>query len=136
MELGPISWYFLLIKVLIPKKQSLSLDSLSSILYMVLWLNVWNKELFTLRNFFGVTKKFLKVKFDCNIYTCDPYLWHLIVCKYLLMVTLEFDNSKEYECKRPYFWESYNSLLIHKNIQRLKTYLSNSYKTFNICTVC
>ena len=33
---------------------------------MVLWLNVWNKELLTLKNFFVVTKKFLKAKFDCN----------------------------------------------------------------------
>ena len=33
---------------------------------MVLWLNVWNKELLTLRNFFVVNKKFLKAKFDCT----------------------------------------------------------------------
>ena len=32
---------------------------------MVLCLNVLNKELLTLRNLFVVTKKFLKVKFDC-----------------------------------------------------------------------
>ena len=31
---------------------------------MILWLNVWNKEILTLRNFFVVTKKFLKAKFD------------------------------------------------------------------------
>ena len=35
---------------------------------MLLWLNVWNKELLTLRNFFVVTKKFLKAKFDCNTF--------------------------------------------------------------------
>ena len=34
--------------------------------YMVLWLNVWNKELLTLRNLFVVTKMFLKANFDCT----------------------------------------------------------------------
>ena len=31
---------------------------------MVLWSDILNKELLTLRNFFVVTKKFLKAKFD------------------------------------------------------------------------
>ena len=44
------------------------LGSSLGIPYMVLWLNVWNKELLTLRDFLVVTKKFLKAKFDCRYY--------------------------------------------------------------------
>jgi hypothetical protein len=50
------------------KKIAISLDSSLGIPYLVLWLNVWNKELLTLRNFFVVTKKFLKAKFDCILF--------------------------------------------------------------------
>ena len=61
----PLRWYFLLKKILIQKKYPFSLHFSLGIPYMVLWLNVCNKELLTLRNFLVTTKKFLKAKFDC-----------------------------------------------------------------------
>ena len=62
----------------------------------VLWWNVWNKELLTLRNFFVATKKFLKAKFDCILKSWvsppnepnqqikpHPIRWHYPLITYL-----------------------------------------------------
>ena len=46
---------------------------------MVLWLNVWNKELLSLRNFFVVTKKFLKAKFDCTNHSIETKKFCLLI---------------------------------------------------------
>ena len=53
--------------------------------YMALWSDVWNKELLTLRNFFVMTKKFLKAKFDCT--------WIAIWCKGVIQMIHPFGNS-------------------------------------------
>ena len=56
---------------------------------MVLWLNVWNKELLTLRNFFVVTKKFLKAKFDCIL---QPYIDHNHISQSTILIVFNFQQ--------------------------------------------
>ena len=57
----------MLIKVLILKNSQFPLIPCQVYLIpWLIWLNDWNKELLTLRNFFVVTKNFLKAKFDCT----------------------------------------------------------------------
>ena len=53
---------------MIPNKWPFFLDSSLGIPYIVLWFNVFNKELLALRNNFRVTKKFLIAKFDCTTF--------------------------------------------------------------------
>ena len=48
------------------EKMVIFLESLG-IPYIVLWFNVFNKELLTLRSNFRLTKKFLIAKFDCTV---------------------------------------------------------------------
>ena len=69
------------IKILNPKNSHFLLIPCQIYLtYMVLWLNVWNKELLTLRNSFVVIKKFLKAKFDCNTHRAwINGLWYRIL---------------------------------------------------------
>ena len=54
---------------------------------MLLWLNVI-KELLTLRNFFVVTKKFLKVKFDCSR-NCLKYFYRCSVWRFKMIPKLQ-----------------------------------------------
>ena len=62
---------------------------------MVLCLNVWNKELLTFRNFFVVTKKFLKAKFDCNCRLC--------IRNYLLYVSISIKVSQTFKREKIYY---------------------------------
>ena len=62
-------------KELISKKYPFFLNSSLVIPYIVIWFNVWNKELLALRNSFRLTKKFLIAKFDCTfIFTFFSFL--------------------------------------------------------------
>ena len=66
--------------ILFANKSHFPSDSSLGIPYTVLWLNVWNKELLTLRNSFVVIKKFLKAKFDCNTHRAwINGLWYCIL---------------------------------------------------------
>ena len=65
---------------MIPKKWLFFHDSSLCIPYIVLWFNVCNKELLTLRNNFRVTKKFLIAKFDCTPLSKNECLWQRITC--------------------------------------------------------
>ena len=111
---------------------------------MVLWLNVWNKELLTLRNFFVVTKKFLKAKFDCN-----SALSRTIFKNFLTT----FNNFQQFFQHTIFFFKIVNSNLQIKTTLCLKKFLptynsndeeksqyknGNKYpiKSVNICWDC
>ena len=101
---GPLNWYFLLIKYWFQKNSHFPLI----LHHMVLWLNVWNKEILTLRNFVVVTKKFLKAKFDCTMFFLPNKLYRREALRLRIFFTKDdFICYQRKLCKTKLFHQFY-----------------------------